>query len=306
MFALRLKSKKLRILDLESQTGFLNKMKSFRAKVQLDASGSEDEDIEDHKLMPNGLHSNSPMVQSKSIISDDAICHKDLLESFEIKNEEQNQNEPLKMMNASGSKNEYFEDHKFMSNGSHSKASIDQSKSNFSNEAICLKNLPESFETKNEDLIENEPMETYISVAESERKLAETTSKMQKVLKIRLKAQKERFEDIQTKLEKRIFDMQTEFDGENACLARLEDENKHLEEKIVESENQLAETTSNLQENFEKELQIQIETYEAKLRDVEKQAYNNHQELIQEYQYQLSTQRSNLMLEMQEEVSIIQ
>ena len=280
-------------------------MKSFRAKVQLDASGSEDEDIEDHKLMPNGLHSNSPMVQSKSIISDDAIYHKDLLESFEIKNKDLNQNEPLKMMNASGSKNEYFEDHKFMSNGSHSKASIDQSKSNFSNDAICLKNLPESFETKNEDLIENEPMETYISVAESERKLADTTSKMQKVLKIRLKAQKERFEDIQTKLEKRIFDMQTEFDGENACLARLEDENKHLEEKIVESENQLAETTSNLQENFEKELQIQIETYEAKLRDVEKQAYNNHQELIQEYQYQLSTQRSNLMLEMQEEVSFI-
>ena len=99
--------------------------------------------------------------------------------------------------------------------------------------------------------------------------------------------------------------MQIEFDGENACLARLEDENKHLEEKIIETENQLAETTSKLQENFEKELQIQKETYEAKLRDVEKQAYNNHQELIQEYQYQLSTQRSNLMLEMQEEVSFI-
>ena len=148
-------------------------------------------------------------------------------------------------------------------------------------------------------------METYISVAESERKLAETTSKLQKVLKIRLKAQKERFEDVQTKLEKRIFDMQIEFDGENACLARLEDENKHLKEKIIETENQLAETTSKLQENFEKELQIQKETHEAKLRDVEKQAYNNHQELIQEYQYQLSTQRSNLMLEMQEEVSLI-
>ena len=283
-------------------------MKSFRAKVQLDASGSEDEDIEDHKLMSNGLHSNSPMVQSKSMISDGTICHKDLLESFEIKNEDLNQNEPLKMMNASGSKNEYFEDHKFMSNGSHSKASIDQSKSNFSNDAICLKNLPESFEIKNEDLIENEPMETYISVAESERKLAETTSKMQKVLKIRLKAQKERFEGIQTKLEKRIFDMQTEFDGENVCLTRLEDENKHLEEKLYETEKKLAETTSKLQENFEKDCKFksQIETYyEAKLKVVEKQAYKNHQELIQEYQYQLSTQRSNLMLEMQEEVSLI-
>ena len=56
-------------------------MKSFRAKVQLDASGSEDEDIEDHKFI-------APMVQSKSMISDDAICHKDLLESFEIKNED--------------------------------------------------------------------------------------------------------------------------------------------------------------------------------------------------------------------------
>ena len=279
-------------------------MKSFRAKVQLDASSSEDEDIEDHKFMSNGLHSNAPiaiaMVQSKSIISDDAICHKDSLESFEIKQEDLIQNEPLKTMNASCSNNEYFEHHKFMSN-----AAIDQSKSIFSSDAICLKNLPESFEIKNEDLIENEPIETYISVAESERKLAETTSKLQKVLKIRLKAQKERFEDVQTKLEKRIFDMQIEFDGENACLARLEDENKHLKEKIAETENQLAETTSKLQENFEKELQIQKETYEAKLRDVEKQAYNNHQELIQEYQYQLSTQRSNLMLEMQEEVSFI-
>ena len=279
-------------------------MKSFRAKVQLDASSSEDEDIEDHKFMSNGLHSNAliaiAMVQSKSIMSDDAICHKDSLESFEIKNEDLIQDQPLKTMNASGSKNEYFEDHKFMSN-----ASIDQSKSIFSNDAICLKNLPESFEIKNEDLIENEPRETYISVTESERKLAETTSKLQKVLKIRLKAQKERFEDVQTKLEKRIFDMQIEFDGENACLPRLEDENKHLEEKIIETENQLAETTSKLQENFEKELQIQKETFEAKLRDVEKQAYNNHQELIQEYQYQLSTKRSNLMLEMQEEVSFI-
>ena len=272
-------------------------MKSFRAKVQLDASGSEDEDIEDHKFMSNGLHSNSPMVQSKSIISDDAICHKDLVESFEIKNEDLIQNELLKMMNVSGSKNEYFEDHKFIPN-----ASIDQSKSIFSKDSICLENLPESFEIKNED----EPMETHISVAESERKLAETTSKLQKVLKIRLKAQKERFEDVQTKLEKRIFDMQTEFDGENACLARLEDENNQLEEKIIETENQLADTASKLQENFEKELKIQIETYEAKLRDVEKQAYNNHQELIQEYQYQLSTQRSNLMLEMQGEVSFIQ
>lgn len=285
-------------------------MKSFRAKVQLDASGSEDEDIEDHKFMLNGLHSNAPMVQSKlgnfqsrSIISDDAICHKDLLESFEIKNEVLIQNELLKTMNASGSKNEYFEDHKFMPNGLHSNASINQSKSNFSNDAICLKNIPESFEIKNEDLIENEPMETYISVAESERKLAETTSKLQKVLKIRLKAQKERFEDIQTKLEKRIFDMQTEFDGENACLARLEDENKHLEEKIIESESKLAETTSKLQENFQKELQIQKETYEAKLKDVEKQAYNNHQELIQECTYLLNTQRSNLQLEMQEKES---
>ena len=241
--------------------------------------------------------------KSKSIFSNDAICLKNLPESFEIKNEDLIQNEPLKTMNASGSKNEYFEDHKFMSN-----ASIDQSKSIFSNDAICLKNLPESFEIKNEDLIENELMETYISVAESERKLAETTSKLQKVLKIRLKAQKERFEDVQTKLEKRIFDMQIEFDGENACLARLEDENKHLKEKIIETENQLAVTTSKLQENYEKDCKfnLQIETYyEDKLKDVEKQAYKNHQELIQEYQYQLSTQRSNLMLEMQEEVSFI-
>ena len=276
-------------------------MKSFRAKVQLDASSSEDEDIEDHRFMSNGLHSNAPiaiaMVQSKSIISDDAICHKDSLESFEIKQKDLIQNEPLKTMNAFCSNNEYFEDHKFIPN-----ASIDQFKSIFSNDGIRLENLPESFGIKTED----EPMETHISVAESERKLAETTSKLQKVLKIRLKAQKERFEDVQTKLEKRIFDMQTEFDGENACLARLEDENNQLEEKIIETENQLADTTSKLQENFEKELKIQIETYEAKLRGVEKQAYNNHQELIQEYQYQLSTQRSNLMLEMQGEVSFIQ
>ena len=340
-------------------------MKSFRAKVQLDASGSEDEDIEDHKFiapmvqsksmisddaichkdllesfeiknqdliqneplktlnasgseneniedqkfMSNGLHSNAPMVQSKSIISDDAICHRDLVESLEIKNEDLTQNEPLKTMNASGSKNEYFEDHKFMSNGLHSNASIDQSKSNFSDDAICLKkNLPESFEIKSEDLTQNEPLEAYISVTESERKLAETTSKLQKVLKVRLKAQKERFEDIQTKLEKRIFDMQIEFDGKNACLARLEDQNKYLEEKIIESESKLSETTSKLQENFQKDCQfyLKVETYyEAKLKDVEKQAYKNHQELIQEYQYQLSTQRSNLMLEMQEEVSFI-
>ena len=71
-------------------------MKSFRAKVQLDASSSEDEDIEDHKFMSNGLHSNAPiaiaMVQSKSIISDDAICHKDSLESFETKQEDLIQN----------------------------------------------------------------------------------------------------------------------------------------------------------------------------------------------------------------------
>ena len=53
-------------------------MKSFRAKVQLDASGSEDEDIEGHKFMSNSLHSNTPMVQSKSYISDDTICKKDL------------------------------------------------------------------------------------------------------------------------------------------------------------------------------------------------------------------------------------
>ena len=129
-------------------------MKSFRAKVQLDASSSEDEDIEDHKFMSNGLHSNAPiaiaMVQSKSIISDDAICHKDSLESFEIKQEDLIQNEPLKTMNASCSNNEYFEDHKFMSN-----ASIDQSKSIFSNDAICLKNLPESFEIKNEYTVTN-------------------------------------------------------------------------------------------------------------------------------------------------------